>query len=154
VQFSINSPPKTSRCRRRRSRATEYGMMMSSLRSSSPLEKSVGRTSVSSSCWLSRDSGATRSPVYSGKSWISPNECGELPRSRTKNAKAHVVHLSQQSVAVLTRADQRGPYVFSLLGMKPFQEFSRAKRRLDQLSGVTGWRFTICAGPAFPAWRA
>jgi hypothetical protein len=128
--------------------------MMSSLRSSSPLEKSVGRTSVSSSCWLSRDSGAKRSPVYSGKSWISPNEFGELPRSRTKNAKAHVVHLSQQSVAVLTRADQRGPYVFSLLGMKPFQEFSRAKRRLDQLSGVTGWRFTICAGPAFPAWRA
>jgi len=41
---------------------------------------------------------------------------------------------------VLTRADRPGPYVFSLLGTKPFQEFSRAKRRLDQLSGVTGWR--------------
>ena len=25
-------------------------------------------------------------------------------------------------------------------GTKPFQEFSRAKRLLDQLSGVTGWR--------------
>src|SRR6516165_4808626 len=63
-----------------------------------------------------------------------------LPKSRTKNAKAHVVHLSKQSMAVLTRADQPGPFVFSLLGTKPFQEFSRAKRRLDQLSGVTGWR--------------
>jgi len=63
-----------------------------------------------------------------------------LPKSRTKNAKAHVVHLSEQSIAVLTRADRPGPYVFSLLGTKPFQEFSRAKRRLDQLSGVTGWR--------------
>jgi integrase len=63
-----------------------------------------------------------------------------IPKSRTKNAKAHVVHLSDQSMAVLKRADQRGPYVFSLLGTKPFQEFSRAKRRLDQLSGVTGWR--------------
>jgi integrase len=63
-----------------------------------------------------------------------------LPKSRTKNAKTHVVHLSEQSMAVLTRADQPGPYVFSLLGTKPFQEFSRAKRRLDQLSGVTGWR--------------
>jgi integrase len=63
-----------------------------------------------------------------------------LPRSRTKNAKVHVVHLSEQSMAVLTRSDQQGPYVFSLLGTKPFQEFSRAKRRLDQLSGVTGWR--------------
>jgi integrase len=63
-----------------------------------------------------------------------------IPKSRTKNAKAHVVHLSEQSMAVLARADQQGPYVFSLLGTKPFQEFSRAKRRLDQLSGVTGWR--------------
>jgi len=43
-------------------------------------------------------------------------------------------------MAVLKRADQRGLYVFSQLGAKPFQEFSRAKRRLDQLSGVTGWR--------------
>jgi integrase len=63
-----------------------------------------------------------------------------LPKSRTKNAKAHVVHLSEQSVAVRRRADQPGPYLFSLLGTKPFQEFSRAKRRLDQLSEVRGWR--------------
>jgi integrase len=63
-----------------------------------------------------------------------------LPKSRTKNAKAHVVHLCEQSMAVLTRVDRPGPYVFSQLGGKPFQEFSRAKRRLDQLSGVTGWR--------------
>jgi integrase len=63
-----------------------------------------------------------------------------LPKSRTKNAKAHVVHLSEQSMAVLTRADGPGPFVFSLLGTKPFQEFSRAKRLLDQLSGMTGWR--------------
>src|SRR5262252_4909311 len=66
-----------------------------------------------------------------------------IPKSRTKNAKAHVVHLSEQAMAVLARADQPGPYVFSLLGTKPFQEFSRAKRRLDQLSG-RGGAFTIC----------
>src|SRR5215472_12926438 len=63
-----------------------------------------------------------------------------LPKSRTKNAKAHVVHLSEQSMAVLRRLDQRGPYVFSPLGNKPFQKFSKAKRLLDQLSDVTGWR--------------
>jgi len=63
-----------------------------------------------------------------------------IPKSRTKNAKGHIVHLSDQSVAVLKWANQRGPLVFSLLGAKPFQEFSRAKRRLDHLSGVTGWR--------------
>ena len=59
-----------------------------------------------------------------------------IPKQRTKNAKAHVVHLSDQSVAVLKRADQRGP----LLGTKPLREFSRAKRLLDQFSGVAGWR--------------
>jgi integrase len=63
-----------------------------------------------------------------------------IPKSRTKNAKAHVVHLSEQSLAVLKRADRNSPFVFSLFGTKPFQEFSRAKRVLDQLSGVRGWR--------------
>ena len=63
-----------------------------------------------------------------------------IPKSRTKNAKAHVVHLSEQSMAALRRADQRGPLVFSLLGTKPFQEFNRAKSLLDQLSGVREWR--------------
>ena len=63
-----------------------------------------------------------------------------IPKSRTKNAKTHVVHLSEQSLAVLKRGDQNSPLVLSLLGTKPFQEFSRAKRVLDQLSGVTGWR--------------
>jgi integrase len=63
-----------------------------------------------------------------------------IPKSRTKNAKAHVVHLSEQSLAVLKRTDRNSPLVFSPLGTKPFQEFSRAKRVLDQLSGVTGWR--------------
>ena len=63
-----------------------------------------------------------------------------IPKSRTKNAKTHVVHLSEQSIDVLKRANRQGPLVFSLLGTKPFQEFSRAKSVLDQLSGVSGWR--------------
>ena len=63
-----------------------------------------------------------------------------IPKARTKNAKAHIVHLSRQALTVLKHADQRGPLVFSLLGTKRFQDFTHAKRRLDQLSGVTGWR--------------
>ena len=63
-----------------------------------------------------------------------------LPKSRTKNAKEHVVHLSEQSINVLMRADKRGPFVFSVLGTKPYNEFSRSKRHLDGLSGVAGWR--------------
>ena len=63
-----------------------------------------------------------------------------LPKSRTKNGKEHLVHLSEQAITVLRRADKKGPFVFSVLGTKPFQEFSKAKSRLDQISGVTGWR--------------
>jgi integrase len=63
-----------------------------------------------------------------------------IPKSRTKNAKAHVVHLSEQSIDVLKSAHRQGPLVFSLLGTKPFQEFSRAKSVLDQLCGASGWR--------------
>jgi integrase len=63
-----------------------------------------------------------------------------IAKSRTKNAKVHDVHLSDESLAVLKRVHTQGPLVFSLLGTKPFQEFSRAKRLLDQLSGVTQWR--------------
>jgi integrase len=43
-------------------------------------------------------------------------------------------------MTVIKRAAVRGPFVFSVRAIKPFQEFSRAKRRLDQLSGVTRWR--------------
>jgi integrase len=68
------------------------------------------------------------------------NRVWTIPKSRTKNGKAHIVHLSAQSMAVLGRAGGPGALVFSLLGTKPFQAFGRAKRMLDQLSGVTGWR--------------
>jgi integrase len=63
-----------------------------------------------------------------------------LPKNRTKNAKAHIVHLSKQSLGVLERVHRQGPFVFSPRGTGPFQEFSRAKSLLDELSGVTGFR--------------
>ena len=63
-----------------------------------------------------------------------------IPRARTKNAKPHIVQLSKQALAVLERADHCGPLVLSPLGTKTFQNFTHAKRLLDQLSGVTGWR--------------
>jgi len=63
-----------------------------------------------------------------------------LPKSRTKNGKEHLVHLSEQAITLLKRTDKKGPFVFSVVGTKPFQEFSKAKCRLDQLSDVTGWR--------------
>src|SRR5712672_3586999 len=63
-----------------------------------------------------------------------------LPKARTKNATEHVVHLSKQSMVVLNKANIAGSFVFSRDGSTPFQEFSRAKRELDALSGVRDWR--------------
>lgn len=64
----------------------------------------------------------------------------KLPSERTKNAKAHEVYLSDQSMDVLSRVDKTGEFVFSRSGSAAFQDFSVAKRELDQLSSVTGWR--------------
>jgi len=63
-----------------------------------------------------------------------------IPKLRTKNAKPHVVQLSDQSIAVLTRIKNQAPCVFAFYGAKPFQDFARAKRKVDELSKVTGWR--------------
>jgi integrase len=63
-----------------------------------------------------------------------------LPKSRTKNGKQHVVHLSAQAIGVLKGAPKKGPFVFSILGTRPFHDFSKAKRVLDRLSAVSHWR--------------
>jgi integrase len=63
-----------------------------------------------------------------------------IAASRTKNGKAHSVHLSAEAIAVLMRMPKLGKFVFSLTGKKPFQSFSAAKRYLDKLSGVSDWR--------------
>jgi integrase len=63
-----------------------------------------------------------------------------IPNVRTKNKKLHFVQLSIQALAVLKRQTQNGPFVFSVLGQRPFQVFSNAKRELDQLTGITEWR--------------
>jgi hypothetical protein len=41
---------------------------------------------------------------------------------------------------VLNRANKRGHFIFSRAGDNSFQDFSSAKRYIDELSGVTGWR--------------
>jgi integrase len=63
-----------------------------------------------------------------------------LSSDRTKNAKSHEIHLSDQAMAILNRAKKQGELVFSHSGNIPFQDFSVAKREIDLLSGVSGWR--------------
>jgi len=64
----------------------------------------------------------------------------KISSDRTKNAKSHEVHLSGPVIAVLSRANEQGKFVFSRSADSSFQAFSAAKRELDRLSGVTQWR--------------
>jgi integrase len=68
------------------------------------------------------------------------NQIWTIPSSRTKTGKSHIVHLSNESIAVLLRRSRLGAFVFSISGKKPFQSFSSAKRELDEISGVADWR--------------
>jgi integrase len=63
-----------------------------------------------------------------------------IPGERTKNGKSHFVHLSEQARAVLERAPNVGEFVFTSNGKTPFSGFSKAKKRLDIVSGVIDWR--------------
>lgn len=64
----------------------------------------------------------------------------EIPSSRTKNEKPHTVHLSEQAIAVVSGITNIGSFVFTSNGKTPFSGFSKSKKRLDELSGVTEWR--------------
>lgn len=63
-----------------------------------------------------------------------------LPANRTKNGRGHRIPLSRLAIAVLgscPRLDGRD-LLFGQ-GSGPFSGWSRAKQRLDQRCGVTGW---------------
>ena len=62
-----------------------------------------------------------------------------IPGSRTKNGKAHIVHLSEPSIQVIKSRPSTGPYVFAN-GAKPFRNFAHEKLGLDKRSKVSGWR--------------
>ena len=57
-----------------------------------------------------------------------------------KNAKAHLVHLSERVWEIIKTQPQHGRFVFATAGRKNFQSFKFAKKNLDRLSGVTEWR--------------
>jgi len=75
-----------------------------------------------------------------------------MPAERTKNTKAHIVHLSDPAWTVIAGHLSDG-FVFATSRGKHFQAFAKAKRVLDRLSGVTGWRLhdlrrTVVSGMA------
>lgn len=68
-----------------------------------------------------------------------------LSPSHTKNKRAHIVPLSPSAVDVIRSVPRlESPLLFPAQresSSRPVSGFSKAKVRLDQLSGVTDWRF-------------
>jgi integrase len=56
-----------------------------------------------------------------------------------KNGKPHTVHLSHQALELLSQTPQTGDLVLSGNARTLFQGYSKAKARLDRISGVSGW---------------
>lgn len=80
----------------------------------------------------------------------------ELSAERTKSGRRHDVPLSRLALAVLDGLPrfQEGDFLFSTTyGRTPVSGWTRAKERLDRLSGVTDWRIhdirrTVASGLA------
>jgi integrase len=67
-----------------------------------------------------------------------------IPAARTKTDAAHIVHLSApvlEELEALRQESGGAGLVFTHTGRTPVSGFSKIKRRLDALSGVTDWRF-------------
>ena len=69
-------------------------------------EKLVVHMVLLSSSWRSPDNGARKSPAFMGGARPRSADLDDS-QSTTKNAKAHIVHLSRQAFAVLKRAAAR-----------------------------------------------
>jgi integrase len=64
-----------------------------------------------------------------------------MPAQRSKNNKAHIVHLSEPAWAVICgHLGEPDAYVFGTSRGKHFQAFAKGKRALDRLTRVSGWR--------------
>ena len=90
-----------------------------------------------------------------------------VPATRTKNGKPHLVHLNDAAFKLLEAlpklasrkaedgqsSDSNEKLIFTTNGKNAFQGFSKAKRALDNLSGISDWtlhdlRRTVVSGMA------
>ena len=69
-----------------------------------------------------------------------PARIWRIPSQRSKNAKAHLVHISDPVWATIQNRPRHSRFVLATSGGKNFQSFKLAKTNLDQLSGVADWR--------------
>lgn len=76
-----------------------------------------------------------------------------IPREKTKADRAHGVPLTDTALGILASLPQTSGYVFSTTGKSPVSGFSKAKRMLDDLSGIPDWKLhdlrrTVASGMA------
>jgi integrase len=76
-----------------------------------------------------------------------------IPAARSKNGKAHIVHLSEHALAVIQGRPRVSEFVFATSMGKHFQAFAKGKRKLDDLCDIKGWRLhdlrrTVVSGMA------
>lgn len=70
-----------------------------------------------------------------------------IPASRMKGSRTHEVPLTPKAVDILaaTPLFSAGDYVFTTTAGSTINGFSKAKKRIDKQSGVTGWSSRIFA---------
>ena len=93
---------------------------------------------------------AQRRDEVAGMRWSEINfdkKAWTIPSERTKNGKAHMVHLSNDAVGLLIAlprfANSDGlvsDFVFTTTGKSPVSGFSKAKAQIDKISNVRDWR--------------
>ncbi|MBV8105975.1 MAG: integrase arm-type DNA-binding domain-containing protein, partial [Hyphomicrobiales bacterium] len=64
-----------------------------------------------------------------------------LSAARAKNRLEHITPLSPAAAAVLASVPRHGEFVFTTNGKAHIAGWSRAKLRIDRMSGTTGWVF-------------
>lgn len=79
-----------------------------------------------------------RRQEVAGMSWDelrdldSADAIWQLPRSRTKNKRPHIVPLSPPALAIINIMPITGDFVFSATGTTPVSGFGKAKARIDR----------------------
>ena len=70
------------------------------------------------------------------------NKTWTIPATRTKNKKPMIVPLSDMTLALIEGLPEftQGDFVFTTMrGARPISGWTKAKNRMDDLSGVSGW---------------
>jgi integrase len=76
-----------------------------------------------------------------------------LPAERSKNEKAHLVHLSEPVWEIIQSMPRKSKYIFATVTGTHFQAFKKAKRKIDEEISIPDWwvhdlRRTVVTGMA------